>query len=125
VFDVFWKPVPELMSEIRLEIIQFCGIQFKSCSIDQQNNYTPLHLSLKRQHVGVAALLLRANSDFEAADDHGERAIHYAARFNLLQICQTLCSSGCNVNVPNKSGLYPLHLGIYIYFLSNFSGLKL
>lgn len=76
-----------------------------------QNNYTPLHLSLKRQHVGVASLLLRAGSDIEASDDHGERAIHYAARSNLLQICQTLCSSGCNVNVPNKTGLYPLHLG--------------
>ncbi len=67
-------------------------------------------MSLKRQHVGVATLLLRAGSDIEAADDHGERAIHYAARSNLLPICQTLCASGCDVNVPNKSGLYPLHL---------------
>ena len=78
-----------------------------------QNNYTPLHLSLKRQHVGVATLLLRAGADFEAADDHGERPIHYASRSNLLQICHTLCSSGCNVNVANKSGLYPLHLGMW------------
>lgn len=69
-----------------------------------------MHLALKRQHVGVAMLLLRAGCDFEIVDGQGERAIHYAARSNHLEICQTLCALGCNVNVPNKIGLTPLHL---------------
>ncbi|OTF75228.1 hypothetical protein BLA29_007303, partial [Euroglyphus maynei] len=76
-----------------------------------QNSYTPLHLALKRQHQMVAMLLLKAGADYELPDDNGERAIHYAARYNLVSIGQWLCQMNrCQVNVPNKHGLYPLHI---------------
>lgn len=83
-------------------------------------------------------LLLKCGADFEIADSAGERAIHYAARYNLVSTCQWLCQSltsttslntlsspttpttptansallqpRCLVNVPNKTGLYPLHI---------------
>ncbi|KPM03269.1 ankyrin repeat domain containing protein 9 [Sarcoptes scabiei] len=80
-------------------------------NLPNKNSYTPLHLALKRQHSLVAILLLKAGADYELADDNGERAIHYAARFNLISIAQWLCQSNrCQVNVPNKHGLYPLHI---------------
>src|SRR5699024_4700953 len=94
-----------------------------------QNSYTPLHLALKRQHSTVAMLLLKSGADFELPDSSGERAIHYAARYNLVSTRQWLCQSltsttslngsrtpnsliqpRCLVNVPNKHGLYPLHI---------------
>lgn len=50
-------------------------------------------------------------ADYELSDDNGERAIHYAARYNLVSIGQWLCQTNrCLVNVPNKHGLYPLHI---------------
>ena len=59
----------------------------------------------------VAMLLLKAGADYELPDDNGERAIHYAARYNLVSIGQWLCQMNrCQVNVPNKHGLYPLHI---------------
>ena len=36
-------------------------------------------------------LLLKCGADFELPDSNGERAIHYVARYNLINICQWLC----------------------------------
>lgn len=70
-----------------------------------------MHLALKRQHSTVAMLLLKAGADYELSDDGGERAVHYVARYNLVNICQWLCQvARSEVNVPNKQGLYPLHI---------------
>lgn len=56
-------------------------------------------------------LLLKCGADYELSDDNGERAVHYVARYNLVNICQWLCQvNRCQVNVPNKHGLYPLHI---------------
>ncbi|KAH9426420.1 Death-associated protein kinase 1 [Dermatophagoides pteronyssinus] len=82
-----------------------------NANLRNKNSYTPLHLALKRQHQMVAMLLLKAGADYELPDDNGERAIHYAARYNLVSIGQWLCQMNrCQVNVPNKHGLYPLHI---------------
>lgn len=57
-------------------------------------------------------MLLKAGADFEMPDIHGERVIHYAARYNLLPICQWLTTQRppCQVNVPNNQGQSPLHI---------------
>lgn len=40
----------------------------------------------------------------------GDTALHAAVREGLLTSVQNLCHLGCETDLPNKQGLYPLHL---------------
>lgn len=62
-------------------------------------------------------IILKSKREWTAADSTlvccwqaGDTSLHAAVREGLLTSVQNLCHLGCETDLPNKQGLYPLHL---------------
>ena len=75
-----------------------------------QRGCTALHLAIKRGQVGIALLLLHAQSPLDVIDVVGETPLHTAAKDGILPVVQTMCAFGCQVDVPNKVRTFELSI---------------
>ena len=57
--------------------------------------------------------LLEHGADFDATDDNGMAAIHFASEEGYDKIVKILLEKGCQVNSKNIDDETPLHLAVY------------
>ena len=63
----------------------------------------------------IVALLLARGADIHAADENGNTAITEAASKGCdRELMRTLIKAGAKINVPNKSGLTPFEMGLWM-----------
>jgi hypothetical protein len=63
----------------------------------------------------ITALLLARGADVHAADENGNTAITEAAAKGCdRELIRTLIKAGAKIDVPNKSGLTPFELGLWM-----------
>ena len=63
----------------------------------------------------ITALLLERGADIHAADENGNTAITEAASKGCdRELMRTLIKAGAKINVPNKSGLTPFEMGLWM-----------
>lgn len=61
-------------------------------------------------HVRVVLSLIHEDpTNRDAVDDHGSTPLHYAARYERLDVVRALIGLGARVNARNRSGSTPLH----------------
>lgn len=74
-----------------------------------KDDLTPLMLSARNGEWRVVSHLLDHGADLKAIHHtSGRTALHFAARYDHLQIADTLISKGASLEVQNKNGLTPL-----------------
>ncbi|CAB1120601.1 unnamed protein product [Ectocarpus sp. CCAP 1310/34] len=75
------------------------------------DSYTPLHLAVVYNRIGVTRLLLDASaSSLEVRDSfHGITPLAWASKFSFATMLRILLSMGADVNSRSPAGLTPLH----------------
>jgi ankyrin repeat protein len=72
------------------------------------NELPPLVRAAAKGNISEAAVLLRAGSDPNEADEDGWAALHAAAAFNHLEIVELLLQAGAAVDTRSRDGFTPL-----------------
>jgi formylglycine-generating enzyme required for sulfatase activity len=70
---------------------------------------TAIHLAAARNHVEIAAILIRRGADIEARTDGGFTPLHWAAGRDAADVARLLLDSGADINARTASGITPLH----------------
>jgi ankyrin repeat protein len=73
------------------------------------SNKTPLYYSSAAGHVEVVEFLLAHGADIELGNDHDERPLAKAAKFNNYDVAKILLEHGAKVNCKDDLGYTPLH----------------
>jgi len=80
-----------------------------SCTTDDQYRDTPL-ICAARDHQGdVVRVLLEGGANIESTNANRSTALHYAAWYGHLRICQQLLDWGAKVNSLARWNNTPLH----------------
>jgi hypothetical protein len=67
----------------------------------------PLHAAVLQGKLNNARLLIKAGADVNAAGDHGNTPLHYAARLGNAPCVRLLLQAGHCCDIPNSEGLLP------------------
>ena len=74
-------------------------------------NATPLHAAVSSNRHNVIELLLAADADINARDNHGNTPLHCATRNSNVRIARLLLNWGANPAQANNAGEVPRQLG--------------
>ena len=76
----------------------------------------PLHVAAACNLCEKADYLIECGDrDVNVRDAGGKSPLHYAARYNHLEMVDLLCTSGAHVNAKNNHGQTPLHYAFQAY----------
>ncbi|MCH9632935.1 MAG: hypothetical protein S4CHLAM6_12810 [Chlamydiae bacterium] len=85
-------------------------------SVEDVNKLTALHLASLTSFKGIAEQLISQGADPLATDKYGAIPLHYAATKGNCEVIDALAPfssiEDVNIDVPNNSGLTPLHLAV-------------
>lgn len=70
---------------------------------------TPLHASIRGNHIGIARILLNNGASVNAANKHGVTALHLAAQQDSMDAMRVLLEADANPDVVDNFGCSPLH----------------
>ncbi len=69
---------------------------------------TPLHMTARRGHIGIAELLLEAGANIESCDSKGETPLRRAVNCGKAQMVELLLLRGANPQSKDKHGVTPI-----------------
>jgi ankyrin repeat protein len=69
---------------------------------------TPLMDAVQNQDVDAVASCIKRGDDGEARDSYGQTALHWAAKYESVEIVQLLLDAGADVNAQDEDGETPL-----------------
>jgi ankyrin repeat protein len=70
-------------------------------------NRAPLHIACVQDDVAMMELLLYHNADIQAVDDRNRTCVHMCRSLAALALC---CKENAPLSVPDRDGLYPVHI---------------
>ncbi|TNK94291.1 hypothetical protein OUY_02205 [Wolbachia endosymbiont of Leptopilina clavipes] len=129
-----WTPLHYAAAYNHLELSKFLVGQRANIEAKNKDNKTPLDLACKRNHMKMVDFLAQAKldqdlitaaaegslqtvknliergADIEAKDEKGWTPLHYAARYNHLELCEFLLGQHANIEAKNKNNKTPLDL---------------
>eukprot|EP01124_Arcella_intermedia_P033189 TRINITY_DN7886_c0_g1_i1.p1 TRINITY_DN7886_c0_g1~~TRINITY_DN7886_c0_g1_i1.p1 ORF type:complete len:498 (+),score=140.45 TRINITY_DN7886_c0_g1_i1:194-1687(+) len=74
----------------------------RTASAPSRKGYTPLHLSIMCNELGITRLLIKYSSDVNSRDENGETPLHKACKNSNLYLTSILIKEGnAQVNIPN------------------------
>lgn len=79
-------------------------------NIKNENNETPLLMSINHRKNDIALLLIENNADVNAANNKGETPLHLAAKTGQKNIAELLIDKGANVKAVDIRSNTPLSL---------------
>jgi ankyrin repeat protein len=83
---------------------------FSIASLDAAAGKAPLAEALKAGDRTAALSLIAQRADVNAAEPDGTTALHWAARYDDLELAARLIDAGANVSAANRYGVTPLYL---------------
>ena len=109
-----WAPLHSAIQGGQTEMVEYL-IDHTDVNVElpRFDGFKPLLLAAIKGYSDIVKLLVeRGNADIEAEDEnHGGRALHYAAIFGHSEIVEYLLAHGAVVNgTPSKEGETPLSL---------------
>jgi len=72
--------------------------------VDIKGNYdfTPLHIAVGQEYLGITLELLEKGADPNSRDDEGNTTLHLAAEGNNLELLKLLKKKGGEINAENN-----------------------
>lgn len=90
-----------------------------------QYGITETHLrSALNRRDKLIKVLAEEDIDVNVKDKGGNTPLHYASRYNNLEIIDILCEAGADVDIPNNNGQTSLHFAFQAYQLEAVEALR-
>lgn len=89
------------------------------------NNQTPLHIAVRKGHLGIVKYLVDCGASISVQDSTGKTPLHYAAMNGKTEIAQYLIENHANVNAQDSFGRTPISLQIPLESQKDIYGLLL
>jgi ankyrin repeat protein len=115
-----WKPLHGAVFHTRIDAVRTLldgdvDVDVNAAQTDSLKGYAPLHLAVARQKPFVAAidlLLARAGINVDATTSTGQTALHLAAMWGHVGVCEKLVLRGASLSARNKKGRTPLEMAV-------------
>jgi ankyrin repeat protein len=115
-----WRPLHGAIFHTRIEAVRALlekdvDIDVNAAQTDSLKGYAALHLAVARQKPFVAAidlLLARDDINVDAASTTGQTALHLAAMWGHVGVCEKLVLRGASLGARNKKGRTPLEMAV-------------
>jgi ankyrin repeat protein len=82
--------------------------RYSAVNRPNEDGYTPLHLAVLGEHIGVARLLLEKGARVNVADNMGRRPLHLAAASCSVKMARYLLDQGADKDPADEAGKTPL-----------------
>ena len=78
----------------------------KGANINDKTKYEffPIHLASCNENIEILKYIVSLDKNVDYIDELGEKAIHCACEYNLIENIKYLLSIGANINEKNKEG---------------------
>jgi ankyrin repeat protein len=115
-----WKPLHGAVFHTRIDAMRALvdndvDVDVNAAQTDSLKGYAPLHLAVARQKPFVAAidlLLARTDINVDATTSTGQTALHLAAMWGHVGVCEKLVLRGASLSARNKKGRTPLEMAV-------------
>lgn len=113
---LFWAIKNDKIDSFRRTIKYGADINYvdKDCSY-RENACTPLIFAVILNEISFVRLLIKARVNVNSQDRFGWTALHWAVRYNLQLVAETLIKAGADLNIKTLEDMTVLDVAVNSY----------